>query len=244
MEKKVAGYIIAPLWNAFFTAASSSIPEEHFLPAEKPAPTLKPALRGIWYGGVTYRIDKVSGKLATQYTPADLIIERVLPNPHEILYWVDKKDPTGPIPTNPYSDPQFLLWETPAQAWISTHGLPSAAFNAIPVGFDDLHSPSQVPQIQIIEPNSTTTYDRDQTLTIQTAITSSFQIDRVDFAVNGTFIGSIKHTPFEFSFTPNDISTSTVSYELQVTAFDSVGNRTMSAVKFNTSPPSLLPSAQ
>lgn len=244
MEKKVAGYIIAPLWNAFFTAASSSIPEEHFLPAEKPAPTLKPALRGIWYGGVTYRIDKVSGKLATQYTPADLIIERVLPNPHEILYWVDKKDPTGPIPTNPYSDPQFLLWETPAQAWISAHGLPSAAFNAIPVGFDDLHSPSQVPQVQIIEPNSTTTYDRDQTLTIQTAITSSFQIDRVDFAVNGTFIGSIKHTPFEFSFTPNDVSTSTASYELQVTAFDSVGNRTMSAVKFNTSPPSLLPSAQ
>lgn len=244
MEKKVAGFIIAPLWNAFFTAASSSIPDEHFLPSEKNAPTVKPALRGVWYGGVTYQIDKVSGKLATPYTPSDLIIERVIPNPHEILYWVDKKDPTGPIPANPYNDPQFLLWEIPAQQWISTHGLPGAAWSAIPDSFDDLHTPANIPTVTIKEPTATTTYDRDQYLTIQSEVTSTFPIDRVDFSMNGTFIGSVKHAPYEFSFLPKEISSVGETNDLQVTAYDTVGNRKESSVKFTLTPASLLPSVK
>ena len=38
---------------------------------------------------------------------------------HSILYYVDKSDPTGPIPTNPEADPQFKNWEADTQDWVS-----------------------------------------------------------------------------------------------------------------------------
>ncbi len=224
MEKKVAGFIVAPLWNAFFNAASSSIPTEQFPPPQPISETLKPALRGLWYGGETYRVDKMSGMLATEFTPTEMIEERVTPNPHEILYWVNKKDPAGPAPANPYSDPQFLLWEIPAEKWIAQNGLPGSAFNAVPVGYDNLHKPELRPQITFVSPNATTTYAGDQKLIIQTAVTSGFVINRVDFFVNGTFLGSAHTIPYEFSFIPSQVDNISDTNQLRATAYDAVGN--------------------
>ena len=36
---------------------------------------------------------------------------------HTILYWVKKDDPNGPIPENPYADPQFYNWEQSVLEW-------------------------------------------------------------------------------------------------------------------------------
>lgn len=36
---------------------------------------------------------------------------------HSILHYVDRADPTGPIPGNPAQDPQYALWEAPVRAW-------------------------------------------------------------------------------------------------------------------------------
>lgn len=83
MDKKVSGLIVAPLWNAFMTEALKQLPDEKF---KKPVPQdtskLAPILRGVWQGGVTYFIDKLSGDLATQYTPPDLKVEKAIPNSH------------------------------------------------------------------------------------------------------------------------------------------------------------------
>lgn len=38
---------------------------------------------------------------------------------HSLLYWTDKNNPQGPPPINPYSDPQFVYWETPIQTWLT-----------------------------------------------------------------------------------------------------------------------------
>jgi hypothetical protein len=226
MEKKVAGFIVAPMWNAFFTEAFKILPNsEHFSEPQPVSKTLKPALRGLWYGGETYSVDKVSGKLATQFTPSDLIEERVLPNPHDILYWVNKADPMGLRPTNPYDDGQFLLWEIPAQRWIALNGLPSGALSSVPGGFDDLHKPELAPQITIINPVATTTYDRNEKLVVQTVITSSFTIAHVDFFVNGLFLGSLQNIPYDFSFLPIDVQNIADTNELRIAAYDTVGNK-------------------
>lgn len=232
MEKKVAGFIIAPLWNAFFSAASSSIPIEHFPPSQPTPPTLKPALRGLWYGGQTYRIDKVSGKLATEFTPAGFVVEKVVPNPHEILYWVNKDDPVGPAPLNPYNDSQFLLWEIPTERWVAANGLPSNAWSVIPTVYDDLHRPELKPQINIINPTASTTYDREQKMIIQATIISSFNIDRVDFSMNGVFLGSTRAAPYEFAFIPSQVSGVSNSNQLHITVYDTVGNMNYSVVGF------------
>ncbi len=101
MQKKVAGFIAAPLWNAFLTEVFKTLPKEEF---EKPVPQPepKPILAGNWLGQAT----------TTSATPQI----------HEILYWLNKEDPLGPQPTNPESDPQFRLWEWPVQKWAKEHG--------------------------------------------------------------------------------------------------------------------------
>lgn len=92
MEKKVAGFIVAPLWHDFVVKALATLPKEYFPSPDPIFPTLKPALRGQWQN------------------PAGI---------HEILYWVDKNDPLGPPPAHPENDPQYTLWETPVQRWLA-----------------------------------------------------------------------------------------------------------------------------
>ncbi|OGZ12807.1 MAG: hypothetical protein A2942_03495 [Candidatus Lloydbacteria bacterium RIFCSPLOWO2_01_FULL_50_20] len=235
MEKKVAGFIIAPLWNAFFSEILPSLPAENFPDPQPTQKNIKPALRGVWYGGEIYTIDKISRKRATEFTPSDLVEERVVPNPHEILYWVNKNDPTGPPPANPYNDPQFLLWETPAQQWISSHGLPAKASANIPAEFDDIHRPELAPSVSILEPNATTTYASSEKLFVDTAVISAFMIEHVDFFVNGVFLGSARSTPYTFAFMPDALSGIQTINELRVVAYDVAGNRSEGIVLFTLS---------
>ena len=45
--------------------------------------------------------------------------------PHSILYWVDKDNPRGPIPSYPGNDPQFNNWEYGVQRWVSLSSNPA-----------------------------------------------------------------------------------------------------------------------
>ncbi len=133
MEKKVAGFIAAPMWNAFFQEALKKLPKEKFI---KPAPMattgIKPVLAGEWRGGNTYLIDKNTKQRATESTPKELIEEKVLTQVHSILYWVKKDDPLGPAPENPNLDPQFLLWEKPVRDWVKSQGIKEESLENIP----------------------------------------------------------------------------------------------------------------
>lgn len=230
MQKKVAGFIIAPIWNAFFSSASSTLLTEHFTPPQPTPKNLKPALRGVWYGGDVYHVDKISGKLATEFTPIEMVEDRVMANPHEILYWVNKNDPLGPAPTNPYTDPQFLLWEIPAEKWITENGLPYGAFNAVPQLNDDVHRPELAPIVNIIKPEATTTYSSNQKMIVETVVRSNFQINHVDVFFNNTLIGSNKTAPYDFSFIPSQTGVLSDVNELRVVATDIVGNTTTTSL--------------
>ncbi|OHA99515.1 MAG: hypothetical protein A3E32_00020, partial [Candidatus Zambryskibacteria bacterium RIFCSPHIGHO2_12_FULL_38_37] len=112
MEKKVAGFIVAPMWNAFMNEVLLITNDEKFKkPNDTSLSELKPVLKGEWRGGIEYVIDKISGKLATEHTPDETKEEKVLTDIHSILYWVDKKNPNGENPKNPEEDPQFKFWE-------------------------------------------------------------------------------------------------------------------------------------
>lgn len=110
MEKKVAGFIVAPMWRAFMDQALARIPDERF---EKPliedVSQLKPVLQGIWQGGI----------LATSTSGARVVTG----GPHTILNWVKKDDPKGEYPENPNSDPQFERWEYGVRLWAQDHNL-------------------------------------------------------------------------------------------------------------------------
>ena len=102
MQKKVAGFIIAPLWHELMAEALKGVPEERFPPAPPVPEDIKPILRGAWQaeGGA-----------------------------HDILYYVKRSDPTGPYPTDAEraAEPQLRHWDYPVQRWASTLTPPSPA---------------------------------------------------------------------------------------------------------------------
>jgi 1A family penicillin-binding protein len=98
IDKKVAGFVLAPVWRKAMLAALDKKPIEYF-PEPLPNTSDKPILRGEWC------------------SPSGV---------HTILYSIYKNNPLGPAPANPYSDPQFSLWDTPIQARLSQYGCGSA----------------------------------------------------------------------------------------------------------------------
>ncbi len=114
MKKGADGSVVAaPIWNEYMRRALSKSPVEQFTPPD-PINTDKLILNGK-QPTITVRVNRSNGKLATDKTPPELIEERVFPQVHSILFWVDKDNPLGPAPTNPEADPQFTNWETAVQ---------------------------------------------------------------------------------------------------------------------------------
>jgi len=116
MDKKVAGYIVAPMWRDLMNQILPNRPVESFVPPIPDEPTIKPVLRGIWRGGI-------SNLSSNSYHTSETISGGI----HSILYWVNKDDPRGPIPSNPSDDPQFKNWEYSVRNWVATHGMNDAS---------------------------------------------------------------------------------------------------------------------
>ncbi|MDB5266779.1 MAG: putative penicillin-binding protein [Parcubacteria group bacterium] len=123
MVKKIAGFIVAPMWRELMDATLSSFPVENFPPAAPTDQTIKPVLRGVWQGGTTQIYDPTTNTISS--VPSG--------EAHSILYYVNKNDPLGPAPSNPSADPQFKNWEYGVQHWMSTSGYSAPQPQAVPI---------------------------------------------------------------------------------------------------------------
>ncbi|MBI4133248.1 transglycosylase domain-containing protein, partial [Candidatus Uhrbacteria bacterium] len=107
MEKRIAAFIIAPMWHKVLSYAIQKYPADEFPPpAPENSELLPPVLRGEWNSN-----------------PAEGV--------HDILYWVNKNNPRGGG-RGSQSDPQFSLWEYPVSLWAggmgsTTPGVPAQA---------------------------------------------------------------------------------------------------------------------
>ncbi|MBL7045956.1 MAG: transglycosylase domain-containing protein, partial [Parcubacteria group bacterium] len=236
MEKKVAGFIIAPLWNAFMKEVLAKYPKEEFkVPLTTIDENTKPILKGEWRGGERFIIDSISGKIATEFTPVSLREEKVVTEVHSILKWVDKKDPTGPIPTNPEKDSQFTLWEYPVLKWAKENGIISQDGSLIiPTDFDGIHGPSLSPSVELISPQEGSSYNRSSTVTATLGLDSKFPISKADYFVNNVFVGSSTRAPYSLNINLNTVSDIDRRNVLRVVVYDSVLNKTSDEVIFTT----------
>jgi len=224
MEKKVAGFIIAPLWNAFMQEALKTLPDTPFKRVNTtPDASLKPILRGIWLGGEPYTIDKVSGKLATVYTPAETIEEKVIPNVHDILYWVNRNNVAGPKPEHPENDPQFELWEAPVKKWVEQAGLRFDGFK-LPTEEDSVHKPEFSPQFSVL--GLLQEYGSSDTISFTISGTGVYPLSRVDIFINDVYTHTSATKPFSFSLSVNSVKQIQKENTVTVTVYDSVFNKT------------------
>lgn len=222
MEKKVAGLIIAPLWNEFMNQALKNYAPSKFPLPSKPDDydSLKPVLRGIWQGGDTY----------TDAGGNTHVVQAV----HDILYWVDKRNPLGPKPANPANDPQFELWETPVRAWAKEKGYVDQDPNSIPISTGSTSSTNNGLSLKIISPGPGVAFSRTQRVTLGIeARQGASPITQVDFFINGIYLGSSKTAPYSYSFTPQDVQGIQSVNTLKVLGFDQLGNRVEATVDFS-----------
>lgn len=237
MEKKVAGFIVAPMWNSFMKEVLNN-PDHQSETFEKPTmgdpSTLKPILRGIWRGGESYFVDRVSGKLATEYTPQETKEERVLTNVHDILYWVDKNNPLGPSPEHPENDSQFNLWEKPVLDWVAKQGIVKETRDIIPKEVDDIHAPSLSPIITMVYPKEGASLNTNSRVFVSISSAGRFPLVRTDFFINDALVGSSKRDPLSFSFIPNEIDgMKPQGNTLRVVGYDSVFNTGVTTISFD-----------
>jgi len=234
MEKKVAGFIIAPFWNEFMQTALKTVPVEKFakLPKEDSL-DLKPILRGKWQGGESYFIDRISGKLATEYTPIETIEEITTGEVRSILYSVTKSDPRGPEPVNPERDSQFTLWDAPVRAWARQQGIVTFSPQNLPTEHDDVHVPELFPRVTIKEPKNGSRFSENDIVRVEIDVSGRYPLTEAKVFVNDSFLGNLEAPFTNFSFIPTEAGLTGGENTLKVTVTDAVYNKGTAEVEFD-----------
>ncbi len=167
--KKIAGFVLAPMWREFMDYALTVVPHQNFTDPEpeKNPSLIKPILNGIWQ------------------SPQGV---------HNILHFVNKDNPRGPLPTHPESDPQYDNWEFGVQNWLRLNNNGSISNSS----FINENS------FSFISPYENTNYKPGSTIpiTIQTTIPN---IKSINYYLNGLFIGSVDTPPYSFSVISSEI---------------------------------------
>jgi 1A family penicillin-binding protein len=236
MEKKVAGFIVAPMWNAFMQEILKKYPDEKF---KTYYPTygsnIKPVLRGVWQGGENYFIDSRNGTLASDSTPEQFREERVYPAVHSILYWLNKDDPNGIKPINPQSDSQFELWEEPIKKWLENNPIkmevapPVTTQNNPPV--INTQTVNEKPTMQIISPSQTIKHSTTSPIKVSVLL-KNFNASRMVFYLNGQLIGSTNAKPFDFSFVMKDYGDPLLYNNIRIVAYGFLGEKVEASTSF------------
>ena len=230
MKKKVAGFIVAPLWHDFMVKALATLPKTYFPSPEPTASFTKPVLRGLWQGNVEYVTDKISGGLATDATPAEFRISHVLPDVHTILHWVDKDNPRGPAPAHPENDPQYKLWERPIEHWLSTQHVSA---ETAPASTDNVHLPEYAPLVGVLGLLPGDELSAGDTLLVTLATSGHFPASVARFFINGSYVGESKNIPFQLRLPLASLSTLRASSTFEAVVYDSVRNKTSVTIPFS-----------
>src|SRR5581483_6540903 len=165
MVKKIAAFIIAPMWHDFMAYAIQKYPSGDFPPPAPETDQLPPVLTGNW------NTDPSKGV-------------------HDILYWVQKDNPRGGPPVNPWADPQAAYWDYPVQQWAAQGGAAGYQNDSGVPGTTPLSSttPTAPAGFHIMSPMQGATIAGQQPFII-TSEDGSDQIANVTYYVNGVPVG-------------------------------------------------------
>ncbi|MEK7103722.1 MAG: Ig-like domain-containing protein, partial [Patescibacteria group bacterium] len=192
-------------------------PVEQFK-APKAVWTGKDVLDGKQGKEETVKIDISSGKLATDATPSDLIIEKTFSEIHDILYYVDKDNPRGPAPGNPYDDAQYANWEAGVQDWAKRNNLVA---EKAPTDIDDTHRSDLTPSLTITSPHDND-YISGDTLNVYVQTSAARGVARVEYYLDDRLIDVVTSDPFTLNYALSGEENGT--HTLMVKSLDDLGN--------------------
>ncbi|MEA3398617.1 MAG: penicillin-binding protein [Patescibacteria group bacterium] len=226
------GAVAAPIWHDYMDRVLGDTPIEYFRKPEIPI-TGKPVLDGEPQQKIIYKIDKASGLLATEYTPASMIEEKVYYEPHCILYYVNKDDPLGDAPKNPEKDPQFVLWEDRVQEWTRKEMEATSTLieNELPPEkSDNLHLPENRPEVKIITPGNNQAIMKPFLIS-RIEATAPRGINRAEYYLNDILLFTNFSYPFNLEKQIDFLDSG--FHNLKIRVCDDVDNCTQKGIEFN-----------
>lgn len=99
---------------------------------------------------------------------------------HNILYFVNKNDPLGPIPEDPTKDPQYNNWEKGLIDWAEKNNI--VLNEEPPTEYDNIHLPDQQPILEITTPQDSQSVG--QTFSINLKWSTVFAFKKIDVFVD------------------------------------------------------------
>jgi len=218
--------VAAPIWNEFMRNALAGTPNESFK-----EPVIEKTGKAILDGeliGQTIKINKETKEIATENTPEDLVEEVFVTDHHSILYYVNKDNPVGDIPSNPSDDPQFNLWENRVLEWAKKQNVnynPELINKA-----NDAYNPENIPVFSITNLQNNQTIET-KNLQINLQATAPRGINKVEYYINDSLLERKTSYPFDLN---KDISfLNNGYYNLKVKVCDDVLNCSEQSVEFN-----------
>ena len=186
--------IAAPIWHDYMQRVLGNGPVEYFNQPEKEI-TGKAVLDGLNPGEAAVKIDKISGLLANENTPPELVEEKKFKQPHSILYYVKPDDPRGPEPAPAERDVQFQIWEDAIRKWAEREKI---TVDAVPTEYDNVHRPENIPQVTVNSPTDNSVIT-GKTLSIGISATAPFGIGRTEYYLDDRWMGLNEQYPYSLS---------------------------------------------
>jgi membrane peptidoglycan carboxypeptidase len=174
MEKKIAAFIVAPMWHEFMELALTQYPSEDFVPPSPDADNLPPVLLGNWNANPSAGV-------------------------HDILYWIHKDNPRGGAPANPFADAQTAHWEYPVQLWAA--GITLTSSSTATFGGGEVPSVT-APRLIINSPGSGQYYPWGLPITASASLSGEAIIESVTYYADGVSLGSSAQPPYPVAFNP------------------------------------------
>lgn len=220
--------IAAPIWQKFMIEATKKLPVAGF-PSAPTVATDNFMLRGVSEGGVTVSIDTISGKLATEDTPAETTEKRTYLPPHDILFYVDPENPLGGAPADPSQNPQYAAWEAAVESWLTSKAGSNILLGSPPTEHDDVHKKENRPTLNIISPQTGAAVSGSE-IVAQVDVSAPRGVARVEYRLDGVLFGTA--TAFPFSLNVSLAGLKAGNHTLKVSAFDDVSNATSRETSF------------
>ena len=227
--------VAAPIWHNFMDRALKDKPIERFT-KPKATKSAKPILLGQLPGNVPISVDAETGKQIPDSClaawPAQFVQQKTIKEVHDILYYVNKDDPNGAVPTDPTKDPMFTRWETPVQAWAKKNGYVSTN-----PGFEScsLRSGGAIggPDISFTSPTANNTVT-GTSLTATVDVAAPAGVTSVQYTLDTTVVVSATSAPYSATVDLSGLSSG--FHTLLATVTDAAGATATASVRFNLLP--------
>lgn len=182
--------VAAACWHDFIVAAITKLGTESFNPPQI-TPVNKPMFNDDSIVNRQVNIDKTTGQVAGSSTDPANIEVRTYQEVNSILYYVDKSNPTGPIPSDPQNDPQYWNWENPVINWAKNNIPNFQSYNqTLPSDPNKPPTDAKAPVVTIGYPKDGDYINTD--FIVEASIDSNYPLSQVYLYLNDSLIGSLQ----------------------------------------------------